>query len=237
MVRGRAASRHSLPAPSARPPVRPGGAPSSKAKAQLKKKPFAFARVRRAKCVSRKKTLAPGESVFFISPQTRTALRENTFDYDECVSGSIIYTYVLENPLSYVDQTGLDITVSFNGSAAAGAGHVGMGVNSPNTMGQRPQAGQNPVDEAIGLNVPGQISSDPNVDARVTIPTSPQQDKQAQQCIDKRTQEKQDYNLYKNNCAQFVEQCLSSAGVPVPNTFLPRVLFNNLQSRFGQGGQ
>lgn len=146
------------------------------------------------------------------------------------------YVYALSNPLSFIDPTGLDITVSFDGGAAILAGHVGMGVNSPNTVGQRPQPGQNPLAVIAGQNVPGQISPDPTPDTRVVIPTTPQQDQQAQQCIDTRTREQQNYNLYQNNCAQFVGQCLRAAGVPVPDTRYPRTLFNNLQRRFG-GGQ
>jgi len=99
------AARCWIAPPDPRPPRR--GSLQAKAKAQLKKKPFAFAPARRAKCASRKKTSAPGESVFFISPQTRTALRENALHYDEGVSGSIIYTYVEGNPISRIDPLGL----------------------------------------------------------------------------------------------------------------------------------
>ena len=147
--------------------------------------------------------------------------------------GANVYAYVGGNPISYVDPLGLDLTVSFNGSAAAGAGHVGFSVNSPNTVGQRPQPGQNPLAIAAGRNMPGEISPDPAPDARVVIPTTSQQDRQAQQCIDQRTREQQDYNLYRNNCAQFVGQCLRAAGVPVPETRYPRTLFNDLERRFG----
>ncbi len=138
-----------------------------------------------------------------------------------------------QNPLGFVDVTGLDLTISFNGSAAVGAGHVGIGVNSQNTVGQRPQVGQNLIAIAAGQNVLGQISPDPTPDVRVVIPTTLQQDQQDQQCINMRMREQQSYNLYKNNCAQFVGQCLNAAGVPVPNTPYPRTLFNNLQRRFG----
>ena len=145
------------------------------------------------------------------------------------------FGYVGANPLSFIDPRGLDVTVSLNGSAAAGAGHVGLGVNSPNTVGQRPQPGQSAVAMAVGQNVPGQISPDPAPDARVVIPTTPRQDHQVQQCINRRTQEQQNYNLYQNNCAQFVEQCLGAAGVPVPDTRFPRTLFNDLQRQYGGG--
>lgn len=39
------------------------------------------------------KTSEPGESVFFISPQTRTASRQNAFCYDRTASGRSLYNY------------------------------------------------------------------------------------------------------------------------------------------------
>ena len=93
-------------------PSAPRGSPKSKAKARLKKKPFAFARARRAKCASRAKTKTTGESVFFISPQTRSTLQENARRYDDCASGGLhggdnVYTYVEGNPINKVDPLGL----------------------------------------------------------------------------------------------------------------------------------
>jgi len=138
------------------------------------------------------------------------------------------YSYALNNPLFWIDRYGLDITVSFNPNAAAGFGHVGMGVNTPNTVGQRPQPGASSIQMGLGLNVPGEISPDPAAPSNITIPTTPQQDWDAQQCIDTRTQQQQDYNLYNNNCAQFVQQCLGAAGINTPNTTFPRTLFEHL---------
>ena len=143
------------------------------------------------------------------------------------------YTYALNNPLFWIDPYELDITVSFNPNAARGFGHVGIGVNTPNTVGQRPQLGASSVQMGLGLNVPGGISSDPAAPSSITIPSTPEQDRNAQQCIDTRTQQQQDYNLYNNNCAQFVQQCLGAAGINTPNTILPETLFNNLRQNFG----
>ncbi len=139
------------------------------------------------------------------------------------------YTYVLNNPLRYIDPLGLDVTISFNPNSAAGAGHVGIGVNTTNTVGQRPQAGANPLSIISGRDVPGEISPDQATPQHVTIPTTSDQDQRAQQCIDQRTQQQQNYNLYNNNCAQFVQQCLNAAGINTSGTMFPRTLFHQLQ--------
>ncbi len=146
--------------------------------------------------------------------------------------GVNIYTYALNNPLYWIDPYALDITVSFNPNAAAGFGHVGLGVNTLDTVGQRPQPSASSIRMALGLNVPGEISPDPTAPLSVTIPTTSEQDRNAQKCIETRTQQQQDYNLYNNNCTLFVRQCLGAAGINTPNTILPRTLFNDLQRNF-----
>lgn len=149
------------------------------------------------------------------------------------MGGANFYAYALNNPLFWIDPFGLDVTVSFNPNAAAGFGHVGIGVNTPNTVGQRPQPGASSIQTGLGLNVPGEISADPAAPSNITIPTTPEQDRNVQQCIDTRTQQQQDYSLYNNNCTQFARQCLGAAGINTPNTIFPRTLFNNLQQNFG----
>lgn len=144
------------------------------------------------------------------------------------------YAYARGNPVRFVDPFGLDVTVSLTQDAAMGAGHVGIGVNTPATVGQRPQAGQNPLALAAGLDVPGEISLDPSPDVRVTIPTTPRQDAAVQQCIDERTQARQNYNLYTNNCAQMVAQCLRLIR-PVPHVVLPKPFFEDLMDAYGGG--
>ena len=73
-----------------------------------------------------KNCLKPRGSVFVYCPESRIASRENAFDYDECVSGSIIYTYVEGNPLSLIDPLGLTAT----GAAIGGTIGSYMGVHS-----------------------------------------------------------------------------------------------------------
>ena len=142
------------------------------------------------------------------------------------------FGYALQNPLYWVDPKGLDVTVSFDPDGAGGFGHVGLNTNSRNTVGQRPQSDASGLKTVMGFDVPGEISLDKSGKLTLTIPTTPEQDKQVQQCIDTRKKEKQDYNLYDNNCVHFVGQCLGSANIPTLNTKLPRKMFNDLDLRF-----
>ncbi len=142
------------------------------------------------------------------------------------------YIYVLNNPPKYHDYFGLDITISFFPDAAGYAGHVGMGVNTTSTVGQRPSNSSLAV--PLGLNVPGEVSSDGPAPMSLIIPTTQKQDIAAQQCIDQRVAQKQDYNLYTNNCSQMVAQCLNAAGIPMHDFLIPRGMWAHLLSRYGK---
>jgi hypothetical protein len=100
------------------------------------------------------------------------------------------------------------------------------------TFGQRPGPNASTLGIILGRNVSGEISRDPLAPYSITIPTTPNQDIEAQQCIDTRIQEQQNYNLFSNNCAQFVHQCLNAAGIDAPNTMLSRKLFNYLVKNY-----
>jgi hypothetical protein len=140
------------------------------------------------------------------------------------------YAYAEGNPLKYIDPYGLYTTISFDPSAASGFGHVGIGVNIGDTVGQRPQDNASDIKALFGHNVPGEISPDPHTgnSYTVTLPTTPTQDANIQQCIDDRQQRQEYYDLYNNNCAQFVQQCLGAGGINVPNTVFPAHLFQSV---------
>ena len=59
----------------------------------------------------------------------------------------------------------------------------------------------------------------------VVIQTTPAQDVKAENAIDKAIKNPPNYNLYRQNCASFVETILNAAGVKsVPSTIFPDVL-------------
>ena len=146
--------------------------------------------------------------------------------------GMNLYAYANANPVNFVDPEGLDATISFNPNAALGFGHVGVGVNTPDTVGMRPRQNASAIQMGLGLDVPGKISKDPFTPHNITIPMTPLQDEQLQQCIDTRARQQQDYNLYSNNCTIFVRECLAAAVVSTPPTILPRTLFDDLKKKF-----
>ena len=102
------------------------------------------------------KTSASGESVFFISPQTRSTLQENARHYDDCASGGLhgglnVYAYVGGNPLSQVDPYGL-WSISVGGYAGAGGGV---------TFGRDANTGKGFMSVQFGFGIGGGASWDP----------------------------------------------------------------------------
>lgn len=111
---------------------------------------------------------------------------------------------------------------------ANGFGHAGVGVNAKTTFGLYPRT--KPLCHLLGCSVPGVVKRDTEpVLRKVTIKTTPAQDAKAQRAIDKAIKNPPNYNLYRQNCSQFVESVLNAAGIKnVPSTIYPNTLGNGL---------
>jgi RHS repeat-associated protein len=147
--------------------------------------------------------------------------------------GSInFYRYADDNPVSYTDPFGLDVTVTtYPGLHGNPFGHAGISVNGSVPVGFNPQNDIAALVSAylatIGIgngSVPGivlPISSDRNSDSSYTIPTTPDQDRQIQNFINARQANPGAYNLFGRNCAQFVHEALGAGGIPSSGSPFP----------------
>jgi RHS repeat-associated protein len=158
------------------------------------------------------------------------------------LGGINIYTYTLDNPVSYIDAFGLDVTIiAYPGAAYHGiqnpGGHLGVSINGSPAVGFNPAPGWDPAAIA-GANVPGEaLPVDPSspIDnrsvggsCRVTIRTTAAQDQAMLDYIRNRTNSPGNYQLFGRNCAEFGGDVLRAGGVNAPWTPLPRNLVNDL---------
>jgi RHS repeat-associated protein len=142
-------------------------------------------------------------------------------------AGLNTYTYVLDNPMSYLDPYGLQVNVCYYADAAGGFGHIGFGVGSETrTFGYYPSG--NP------FGSPGMIKEDSQkIRECKVVPSDPDQDQCMIDCRARRQANPGDYNLTSNQCTSFVRDCLSECGLPTGNFpgSAPRNLFLRLPGR------
>lgn len=148
--------------------------------------------------------------------------------------GLNVYAYANNNPTSYIDPLGLDVTVTLY-PGAGGLGHIGIGVNSPNTTGFYPAPGTSNWSARTAQPVPGAMLPDTRTPiSTITIPTTSFQDRAIQDAITRRTLNPGNYDLNERNCATIVGEALGAGGISTPVTILPRSLMNDLERQFGR---
>jgi RHS repeat-associated protein len=142
------------------------------------------------------------------------------------IGGANLYAYVVANPLSFADYTGLDATVCLY-SGAGTAGHIGIGINSSATVGFYPEDDSSGVRAITGT--PAVVKPDTKKPEQCrTINTSPEADRRMADFITATTKKPGTYTLTRNNCTQFVRSVLRQAGIVTPVSPGPRPYFHAL---------
>jgi hypothetical protein len=147
------------------------------------------------------------------------------------------YTYTGNRPVDFVDPSGLDVTVTIY-QGAGGFGHIGIGVNSDQTVGFYPLSVPIVLQLPTGTvvinsynlsplaNVGAVLPDDPShkIDS-ITIKTTPDQDRKIQNYINARRNNPGIYNLFARNCTAFITSALKAGGITVPPCILPAGAF------------
>ncbi|MCP3932830.1 MAG: RHS repeat-associated core domain-containing protein [Bacteroidetes bacterium] len=138
--------------------------------------------------------------------------------------GINLYTYALSNPIMYVDIKGLDVTICYYPEAAAGLGHVGIGLpeGGGGTVGFYPNENE---DE----RPTGQIRPDLYTEREcITIDSTCEEDECVRNCINQRAGNPGNYRLLWRQCTGFVRDCLRQCGLPsgLSNQPNPTMWFN-----------
>jgi len=130
--------------------------------------------------------------------------------------GSNLYGYVLNAPMTFVDPLGTDIYIALY-EAVGGTNHIGIGVNSANTVGfySNPPF---PISIPIPFLAPGEVVVDrlhhpEGPIAVIRISRTQEQDKAVMDLILSRFLNPGKYNLASRNCSNFVQDALKVAGV------------------------
>jgi hypothetical protein len=151
--------------------------------------------------------------------------------------GTNFYAYARNNPATWIDPLGQDVTViQYQGLSANPFGHIGISVNGSSPVGFDDSRGVYDLLAALDVTVPGAVKpiTDPKrpiVDT-ITIKTTPGQDAAILAYIKSRADSPGPYDLLARNCAQFVADSLRAAKLKVPFSILPDGLMDDLHKLF-----
>jgi RHS repeat-associated protein len=140
-------------------------------------------------------------------------------------AGINFYTYALNAPTYWIDPSGFNVTVKlFPGNQPAG--HIGLGVNTDDTVGFYPN-------HDTGAS-PGNIHrDDPNTEGNpegcIILITTPDQDKTIQTYIDNRKKHPGWWRPGRD-CSNFVHDALAAGGIKVGDSMFPQSIFPNLKN-------
>ena len=131
-------------------------------------------------------------------------------------SGDVnFYRYVGNNLTNYIDPLGLDATVcTYNPKDKNPFGHIGIGVNSNQTVGKYP---------SVYPNKDGDIKTDKKAPKLCTVvKTTPEQDSaMAKEIALQMASLSTGYKFYGDSCVGFVSDVLKQGGISCPKSLIP----------------
>jgi RHS repeat-associated protein len=160
----------------------------------------------------------------FYSPTLERFFSEDPIGLD---GGTNLYSYTGDSPTNWTDPAGLDVTIKTYPSQWQPWGHIGLGVNSPDTVGFYPTV-TTPI-------APGMVGRDHEYlpTGCIIIPTTPDQDRKIKRFIPRRKRDPGKYAGVGRNCTHFVQDALHAAGLPnVPDDEKPEALMHDLKQNF-----
>jgi hypothetical protein len=153
----------------------------------------------------------------------RTGLPEFTYEDPDAESGP-------SQPYAPQGQQVADLYVNLFPNEANYAGHVGIGVNTPQSQGFYPT--HRGFDVIRDKDVPGVVKPDDMSQPHQTlqIHTSPEQDAAVQHYIDSQRVNPGNYNLYSRNCGDFVRNGMRAGSIAPPSDQTPQTLDDDLDT-------
>ncbi len=153
----------------------------------------------------------------YYDPQIGRFIKEDPTGF---LAGENFYAYAFGSPTNWIDPMGLDVTVKLY-PATNPYGHIGIGVNTMQTEGFYPD---------VDLPAyPGHIKPDlARPIGCMIIHTSPQQDQDIQNFINRRKKKPGWWKVPGRDCSNFVHDALQAGGINLGDASLPPNLWKNL---------